>query len=374
MGKWDNRAEGKFISEQLVKEKPTEKLKQTKKFIEDLIKYKVEDKLYTTYVKGLKKAITYNGRNKVYVDFNIDGTITGRLSCSAYKAEETMGVSLHTLPRNEEEEESGKSKSIRNLFIGGQDYHFLTVDFAAMELRVLAHIADEKLMQKAFIDDADLHTYTAQLIFKKKDISKKERQIAKTVSFLIVYGGGAFNLSETMNMSLYDAQSVIESYQKVYPGVFEYMEEVEKQIKAEGYVETIFGRRRNLPDIYAKDNKVVQRAFRQGLNTTIQSPASDLMTAAMVGICRRFRERKLNAKILGTVHDSVESKSKLGSLEEALTIVYDETVNYPLMKRLFNLNLRVPLKIEAEVGSSFGNGKPIHFKDGKPIITNEFFS
>ncbi len=371
MGKWDNRTEGKHISSCVIKEKPTDQLLEAKKFISDLLTLRKSKKLYTTYVTGIKKALAYNDNNRVYVSFNIDGTITGRLSCTGYEAAERMGPSFHTLPRDEEGTDE-KAKSIRKLFSAEEGYFFVTSDYAAMELRILAHIADEKTMQKAFIDDLDLHTYTAQLLFKKKDISKKERQIAKTVSFLIVYGGGAFNLSESQNISMHAAETILTNYQKVFPGIFAYMDTVREEIEATGHVTTIFGRRRNLPDIYAKDIKVRERAFRQGLNTTIQSPASDVMTASMVSIQRRFRAENIDARVLATVHDSVENRARKAQLAQALEIIYDEQVNYNLIKKVFNLNFKVPLKIEMEVGSSFAGGQEIHFKNGKPILEGAF--
>ena len=126
-------------------------------------------------------------------------------------------------------------------------------------------------MQNAFNQGADLHTYTAKLLFNKDKITKQERQIAKTVSFLIVYGGGPFNLAETMGIPMRRAEQIIDNYKNVYPGIFSYMEFVNEFIKSNGYAYTIFGRKRNLPDVGSRDRSVVNRALRQGLNFTIQS-------------------------------------------------------------------------------------------------------
>ena len=184
-GKWQHRDEGKKISKGVVKGKTTEELRTASRFISSLLDLRKIQKLQKTYISGTKKALEYTQGDRVYVDYRLDGTTTGRLSCAAYNAQKPMGVSFHTLPRD-------TNINIRSIFTAEDESFFVTVDYAAMELRVLAHVAKEKSMQQAFISGQDLHTYTARLLFGKQDISKTERQIAKTVSFLIVYGGGAF--------------------------------------------------------------------------------------------------------------------------------------------------------------------------------------
>lgn len=358
MSKWQHRDEGKKVSKSVVAAKTTEELKESKKFLKGLLDLRKSEKLAKTYIQGTKKAIAYNEKNKVFVDFRFDGTTTGRLSCAAYNAKKAMGVSFHTLPRSTE-------TNIRSIFTAPKGQAFITVDYAAMELRVLSHIAKEGNMQLAFNQGADLHTYTAQLLFNKKDISKQERQIAKTVSFLIVYGGGAFNLAETMAIPMKRAEKIIDNYKNVYPGIFEYMEFVNEYIKRNGYAYTIFGRRRNLPDVTSPDRTVVNRALRQGLNFTIQSTASDILLSSLLGIAKSFKDNNLNARPVATVHDSVEIVCDLDCVSEVLEIVYNEMVNYPSVKSLFNIHFDVPLAIDAEVGKSFGDGVSVQFLNGK---------
>jgi DNA polymerase-1 len=359
VAKWKNREENKDIAKSVISEKKTEELREAKKFIEGLLELRKSEKLEKTYIQGTKSAIEYNGNNKVYVDFRFDGTATGRLSCAAYSAKEDMGVSFHTLPRD-------TKHNIRSIFVAPKGYAFITVDYSAMELRVLAHIAKEKVMQKAFIEGADLHTYTAQLLFNKKEITKEERQIAKTVSFLIVYGGGAFNLSETMGIPFKRAEKIIDNYRKVYPGIFGYMEHVNRFIRENHYAYTIFGRRRNLPDVTSDDIGIVNRALRQGLNFTIQSTASDILLCGLLGSCQEFNKRGLLARPVATVHDSLEVVCPPEEVEEVLKIIYEQLVTTPMIKKVFNLEFAVPLKIDAEVGHSFGDGKEVHFAHGKP--------
>jgi DNA polymerase I len=357
--KWQHRDEGKKISKSVIRSKSTEELQSASRFISGLLDLRKAEKLQKTYIHGTKKALAYNESKKLYVDYRLDGTATGRLSCAAYNAQKPMGVSFHTLPRE-------TNTNIRSMFVAPKGSAFITVDYAAMELRVLAHIAKEKSMQHAFNSGADLHTYTAKLLFNKEDITKEERQIAKTVSFLIVYGGGAFNLAETMRIPMDRAEGIIKNYQRVYPGVFRYMEHVNEFIKNNGYAYTIFGRRRNLCDVGSKDRSVVNRALRQGLNFTIQSSASDILLCGLVGVFKRLKEAKLDARVVATVHDSLEIISSEKDLKQTLEIVYDELVNYPNLRNLFGINFDVPLSVDFEVGRSFGDGILVPFVDGSP--------
>ena len=360
MSKWQHRDHGKKVSKSVIESKETEQLAQARDFLKGLLNLRKSEKLAKTYIQGTKKAIEYTGRNKVFVDFRFDGTATGRLSCAAYNAKKAMGVSFHTLPRSTE-------TNIRSIFTAPKGQAFITVDYAAMELRVLSHIAKEGNMQLAFNKGADLHTYTAELLFNKKNITKEERQIAKTVSFLIVYGGGAFNLAETMAIPMKRAEKIINNYKNVYPGIFDYMEFVNEYIKRNGYAYTIFGRRRNLPDVHSRDRGVVNRALRQGLNFTIQSTASDILLTSLLGIARAFKANSLSARPVATVHDSVEIVCEKEDIKEVLEIVYNEMVNYPSIKSIFNINFDVPLKIDAEVGTSFGDGKEVQYTENGKV-------
>jgi len=359
--KWNHRDEGKKISKSVIASKSTKHLKDSKKFLKGLLDLRKSEKLAKTYIQGTRKAIEYNDTNKVFVDFRFDGTSTGRLSCAAYNAQKAMGVSFHTLPRETE-------TNIRSIFRAPTGNAFIAADYAAMELRVLSHIAREGNMQLAFNRGEDLHSYTARLLFNKEKITKQERQIAKTVSFLIVYGGGPFNLAETMGIPMRRAEKIIDNYKNVYPGIFDYMDFVNEFIKNNGYAYTIFGRKRNLPDVGSKDRSVVNRALRQGLNFTIQSTASDILLCSLLGASRRFSEAGLKARPVATVHDSIEVICPQDEVEKTLTILYDEMVNYPTIKEVFNIHFDVPLAIDAEVGSSFGDGKEVQFEDGVPVL------
>jgi len=146
------------------------------------------------------------------------------------------------------------------------------------------------------------------------------------------------------------------------------MEFVNEFIRKNGYAYTIFGRKRNLPDVFSRDRSVVNRALRQGLNFTIQSSASDILLTSLLGASQRFKEAGLQAKPVATVHDSIEIVCPKEEVKDALTILYDEMVNYPLIKKIFNIHFDVPLAIDAEVGKSFGDGEEVHFNNGIPVL------
>ena len=380
MSKWKNRNTHKDISASVISEKSTEVLQKAHKFIEGIFEFRKTKKLYDTYAIGVENALENNGEDRVYVDYKVDGTVTGRLSCSQYQRKNEkgdpvkMGVSFHTLPRIDDE--GGNEidvRGIRGCFIAPKGSAFITADQKAEELRVLAHIADEKNMIKAFYSGEDLHKYTASLIFKKpiSEISKKERQVAKTVSFLIVYGGGAFNLANTVGISIKEAEHIVNRYHKVFPGVSAYMEEVNKFTLENKYIETIFGRRRNLLNVDSKDKSVVYRALRQALNFTIQSPSTDIILLSGVGINYDIQRLKLDARLAAFVHDSIEGICKFEHLEDYLIILYEHMINNPTMKERFNINFRVNFEIDVEVGHSFGDGVAVKYKDGKPTNMDE---
>jgi DNA polymerase-1 len=172
-----------------------------------------------------------------------------------------------------------------------------------------------------------------------------------------------------MGITLNKATKIINQYKGVYPQVFSFMENTQKKISEDKYSETMFGRRRHLENIVSYDKTVVQRALRQGFNFIVQSTASDILLSSLVGIGKRLEDEKLDAKIVATVHDSIEIVSSMIDMKEVCEIIYDEMVNYPYIKKIFGINLSVPLKIDMEVGTSFGDGKQVEFSNGK--MTNE---
>jgi DNA polymerase-1 len=293
----------------------------------------------------------------MYVEYNLDGAVTGRLSNSGLEtANGKAGVSFHTLPRESD------NYNIRDYVIAGEGRDFITADYKGMELRIFAHVAKERNMISAFKNGVDLHTYSAAMTFncKESEVHKEQRQIAKEVSFLVLYGGTAFTLANKRKISEYKANQIVSNWMKAFPGVQRYMDYVRDEVSKNGRIRTIFGRYRNLPNIRSPIKSIVNRAYRQGLNFTVQSPSSDLLLCAIIGIEKRIKEENLDAELVATVHDSVEYSSRRDHTKRVVEIIREEMISYRYAKEHFNIELLVPLEVDVEVGTSFGNGKPYH--------------
>ena len=354
------------IAESVVKELPDAKIIAAKKFFDSLFDHKRVTKLYNTYIEGVETSLANTQNGRIYVNYNIDGAVTGRLSNSGANTKKgggkdtKIGVSFHTLPREQTD------FNIREYVTAPEGYDFITVDMKAMELRVLAHVANEKNMIKAFNSGWDLHDFSTEMTFKKKKESctkeewKKLRQICKEVSFLTVYGGTAYTLANKRNIPEHEAQKIIDSWMDTFPGVAKYFLTIEDYIKQHKFAKTLFGRYRHLPNIDSPVKSIRREAFRQGLNFTVQSPASDILNCGFIGVYHKLKSGKFKAKLAAQVHDSIELISPKNETAAVVKIVADELVNCHYMKEKFGFTLNVPLEVEVEVGTSFGTGKPYH--------------
>ena len=358
------------ISRSIIADTPTERLEAALNFINKLKEHGKFKKLYDTYYVGVKKALDYNKNGKIYYDFRFDGTVTGRLSCAAYTCNEnSMGVSFHTLPRTPENKED---VNIRAMFLPPEGDYFITSDYKTMELRILAHLSQDPRMLEAIRSGKDLHKATASLIYgiSIDQITKRQRQIAKAVSFLIVYGGGAWKLSREVNISEDEAQDVIDALKDAYPRIFTWSEDVEAYLRKNTYVKSMFGRRRNLLDIRSPDKKIQSRSVRQAGNFVIQSSASEITSFAALDIINSLEERGLSSTMVATVHDSIEVTSPKKDVIETLSLMKHRMMEYPYLRDSFNFNLSVPLEIDMEVGPAFGVGVEVHF-DGYKVTNRE---
>jgi len=331
-----------------------DQVKAAKRFFDRFSEYKKLTKLHSVYIEGARTALGNTGNSRMYVKYNIDGTVTGRISNSGAnvgrKKEDKIGVSFHTLPRE------SLDVNIRDYVVAPKGHDFITIDMKAMELRVLAHVANEENMIHAFKSGVDLHSYSAGLTFNKdpNDVTKLERQIAKEVSFLTVYGGTAYTLASKRNIPEERAEEIINSWLRAFPGVGRYMNTIDEYINQFAYAKTIFGRYRHLPNVRSPFKNVRREAFRQGLNFTIQSAASDILLCGMLGVIEKLKGMK--AKVVATVHDSIELIAPKNETRKVVEIVKDELENYHYLRENFHINLKVPLGVDVEVGSSFGNG------------------
>ena len=346
-----------------------------KDFIDKLLEFKSKTKQYRTYVKGVEAALGWNGDGRIYSNYNFTATVTGRLSCSKYSAGRTKdmskGVSFHTLPRP-----TSDSVNIRNLMKADKGKAFITADFSTAELRVLAQCSGDDNLIHAFRTGQDLHKYTASLIYDKSvdQITKNERQVAKSVSFLIVYGGGPMKLSQQIGKTVDYCKSIFAAYQSSFPKVFDWIKFVHSYIRKNECAVSLFGRRRNLSNVKSPIKKYQFRALRQGMNFVIQSSASDMMLHALKRLDISLKEKGYDAEILATVHDSVEIQCDHSIIKEVVELVKKELTDTKDLETLYNLKFKVPFAVDVEVGKAFGDGMEAEFSDlgeltnGKEIL------
>ena len=355
----NNEREEMAISRSVLANMSNEQVIAAKRFFDRFSEFKKLTKLHSVYIEGARTALRNTGNGRMYVNYNIDGTVTGRISNSGANIERgkngKIGVSFHTLPRE------ALDVNIRDYVVAPEGHDFITIDMKAMELRVLAHVANEQNMIHAFKSGVDLHSYSAGLTFNKdpEKVSKLERQIAKEVSFLTVYGGTAYTLASKRNIPEERAEEIINAWMKAFPGVGRYMDNIQDYIEQFKYAKTIFGRRRNLPNIDSPFKNVRREAFRQGLNFTIQSAASDILLCGMLGVIKKLEN--MEAKVVATVHDSIELIAPKQETRKVVEIVKDELENYHYLRENFHIDFKVPLAVDVEVGSSFGNGVEYEF-------------
>ncbi len=306
-------------------------LEQVKSFnpiINLVIDYRAKTKLYSTYIVGLKDYIYPDG--KVHTIFEQALTNTGRLS--------SVEPNLQNIPIRTPE-----GHLIRKMFVPSKKGNMLySADYSQIELRVLAHMADVKGLKEAFINGIDVHTKTAQDVFKKTEITKEDRRQAKAVNFGIVYGISAFGLAQDLGISNIKAKEFIDSYYEAYPEIKTYMDKVIEDCKETGYVKTMKNRIRYIPEINSKIYMQREFAKRMAMNAPIQGSAADIIKIAMVNVDRKLEENHFKSKMLVSVHDELVFEVEQGEEEKLQSLVRGEMINA--------VNLSVPL----EVGDSFG--------------------
>lgn len=271
-----------------------EQLKEQAPIVEDILTYRQISKIQSTYVEGLLKMIQPDG--KIHTRYVQTLTQTGRLS--------SVDPNLQNIPIRLEE-----GRKIREAFVPReQDWLIYSSDYSQIELRVLAHISDDEHLKDAFLEGQDIHSSTAMRVFgieKAEDVTPNMRRQAKAVNFGIVYGISDYGLSQNLGITRKEAQQYIDTYFDRYPGVKNYMESVVREAKDKGYVETLYQRRRYLPDINSRNYNLRSFAERTAINSPIQGSAADILKIAMIELDRRLKEEKLEATMLLQVHDEL---------------------------------------------------------------------
>jgi len=291
-------------------------------------------KLLNTYVEALPKMISHK-TNKIHTSFNQAIAATGRLS--------SVDPNLQNIPIRDE-----RGREIRKAFIpSGEDFVLLSADYSQIELRVMAHASKDVNMLEAFRNNADIHTATAAKIFavEPENVSREMRGKAKTANFGIIYGISAFGLSQRLRIPRKEAADFIEGYFKNFPGVREYMDANIQYAREKGYVQTIMGRRRHLPDINSSNGHVRGMAERNAINSPIQGSAADIIKLAMINIHHQLKNQKLTSKMILQVHDELVFNVFFPELEKVKEIVKFEMENV--------VKLEVPLLVEMGSGKNW---------------------
>ena len=314
-------------------EEVLESLKNKHQIVEKILDYRGLKKLLSTYIDALPQLI--NPRTgKIHTSFNQTVTATGRLSSS--------NPNLQNIPiRNED------GKEIRKAFIPEEGCEFFSADYSQIELRIMAHLSGDKNMIEAFQEGDDIHASTASKVYKigLDEVTREQRSKAKTANFGIIYGISVFGLAERMNVPRSEAKELIEGYFQTYPQVKEYMDMSIAKARENGYIETIFGRKRFLPDISSHNAVVRGYAERNAINAPIQGSAADIIKVAMINIYRRFKDENIRSKMILQVHDELNFSVYPEEKEKVQHIVIEE------MEKAYAM--QVPLRADCGWGKNW---------------------
>lgn len=314
-------------------EEVLEALKPKHPIVGKILAHRALKKLIGTYVEALPRLIN-PATGRIHTSFNQAVTATGRLSSS--------NPNLQNIPIRGDD-----GREIRKAFVPEPGCTFFSADYSQIELRIMAHLSGDEHMIRDFRDGQDIHAATAARIFRKDlaEVDRDERRKAKTANFGIIYGISAFGLAERMEVSRTEAKELIDNYFTTYPKVKEYMERSVETARGRGYIETVFGRRRYLPDITSRNAVVRGYAERNAVNAPIQGTAADIIKLAMVRIDRRFGEERLQSRMILQVHDELNFSVVPGEMDRVREIVITE------MEAAYRMS--VPLVADCGTGTNW---------------------
>ena len=303
-----------------------EKLKNKHPIIEKILEYRSLTKLNSTYVEGLLPYINEK-TGRIHSYFHQTITATGRISSTE--------PNLQNIPTRLD-----LGKQLRKVFKPKQGYIYVDADYSQIELRVLAHISQDENMVHAFLNEEDIHKQAASKVLNIpiEEVTKEQRSSAKAVNFGIVYGISDFGLSEQLGISKKEAKNYIEQYLEKYNGIDKFMKDIVEQAKKDGYVETLFNRRRYIPELSSNNYMVRQFGARAAMNTPIQGTAADIMKIAMVNLYKELKNQKLDAKIVLQIHDELMIECKEEECKKVEKILKQCMENA--------IKLSVPLEVE----------------------------
>ena len=313
-----------------------EKLRWENPIVEEVLQYRQYAKFRSTYCDGLLKVIAPDGR--IHTSFQMTVTATGRLSSTE--------PNLQNIPTRTQ-----LGSEFRRMFVPADGCVLVDADYSQIELRLLAHIADDEAMKQAFLTGEDIHTVTAAQVFgvPSDQVTKQMRSHAKAVNFGIVYGISAFSLAQDIGVPVYEAKEYIETYFERFPGIRRYMDEVVAQAKERGYVETLMHRRRALPELAASNFNTRSFGERVARNMPIQGTAADVIKLAMVRVDERLHKENLKAKLILQVHDELIVECPEEEKETVARLLTEEMEGA--------VHLSVPLTAEAHWGKNWLEAK-----------------
>lgn len=302
--------------------------------IDLILDYRGLKKLLSTYADALPKLV-HPQTGRIHTSFNQAVTSTGRLS--------STDPNLQNIPIREE-----RGRALRKAFVArDKDHYLLSADYSQVELRLMAHMSGDENMIKAFLHQEDIHASTAAKIFSVplEEVTRDMRRQAKTANFGIIYGISGFGLAQRLRIPRNEAQALINGYFRIYPQVQRYMMEAVESARKQGFVETLFGRRRFIPEIHSRNANLRGMAERNAINAPIQGSAADLIKMAMIRIWERFRELKLQARMILQVHDELLFDVPFAEKEQVEHIVKHE------MEQVYPL--KIPLLVEMGSGMNW---------------------
>ena len=302
-----------------------------------VLDYRKLTKLLSTYLKALATCI-HPTTGRVHTSFNQAGTATGRLSSS--------DPNLQNIPIRTEE-----GRRIRSAFVAPKDWVLLSADYSQVELRVLAHLCEDETLTQAFMDDQDIHRIVAAEVFDValQDVSDDQRARAKAVNFGIIYGQGPFGLSTALRIPRHEAADFITRYHQRFARIKEFLDACIAQAKDHGYVETIFGRRRRIVDIGAKNRQQQMAAERLAINSVVQGSAADLIKQAMLNIAHRIADEDRPSHMLLQIHDELVFEVPAAAIETEQAMIVEEMAGA--------IDLTVPVKVDVGVGPNWMDAK-----------------
>jgi DNA polymerase-1 len=311
-----------------------EELRGVHPVIEFILDYRQLSKIKSTYIDALPSLINPKTR-RVHTSFNQTRTATGRLSSSE--------PNLQNIPARGE-----LAKEVRQAFIAPSGSYLLAADYSQIDLRVLAHLSQDKSLLASFRHDEDIHRATAAQVFgvEPSAVTPDMRRVAKTVNFGVIYGMSDYGLEQATGLSREEAAQFIAAYFEKYPGVKQYLEATKKKARQEGYVQTILGRRRSIPEINSQNRQVREAAERMAINMPVQGTSADIIKIAMINLDREMEKRQLKSKMLLQVHDELIFEVPQAEVEEMRQLASK------LMSS--TLELSIPIKVDIKVGSNWG--------------------